>query len=282
LLKVNNSAKILDAFIKNIAPDVEKIHVFYTLFSKQRLAEVKVFGRMARREKKKLSEPTRTYEQLITEHTLHAFPVICAWRLLSHMKVGTIEFHLDAFGGRICEAYEELIDSKHKITVYPGGDCVNPVIATADLLLQALDSRLRNAKMRLLFDNIRPMMQEFGAQLLVYPIHNKYLPKITPVDDKPIDPYTHIKHPVFWVFKGEEIIDSGILKRSPAFRSLQDCAAGAEAVVKLFEKQKDIENHKEGDYGVYLNKRGEDQINSYNQINKRFKKMPFETMAPKE
>lgn len=279
---INRKYAFLDLFAKGISKYVEKIHVFYTLFSRKHIQTVKVYGRLAKNKNIRLSEPTRTYEELLSRHLLQCFPAICAWRLMRYLNKGTVQFHLDAYEGHISEAQEELDNSGFLVSIYPGGDCSNSIISTADLLLELLDKRLKDNNKFLLFDNIRPALQEFGDNLLVYPILNKHLSKITPVDKVPIDVFAKIKHPVFWVFKGEELIDTFTLRTSLSFRNLQNFAAGQHGVVKIFDKSKDIDYFKEGDYGVHLNNKGKEIIESYRKIGKRFKWFDMDGAVPTE
>ncbi|MFH0870769.1 MAG: hypothetical protein V1866_06980 [archaeon] len=271
----------LESFFKEIIPDLEKAYVFYTLFSKNELAKVKVYGRLAKREKIKLSEPTRTYEKLLSSHFLHCFPPICAWRLTEYFNPNTVEFHLDSYNGHIFEAQESLDQAPFKTYVYPGGDCVNPVISTADLLIEFLDKRLEKNSKFLLFENLRPSLPEFGDKLMAYPIFNKHLKHIVPLDKQRIITEKKIKHPVYWVFKGEEILDSGVIKRSESYRNLQDYVACKYGVVKMFDKT-DIEFFEEGDFGVPLTSRGKEQIEAYIQIGKKFRLFDFSIVVPSE
>ena len=41
--------KIIESFINNIKDNIYKVHVFYALFSEQRLKRIKVYGRYSRR-----------------------------------------------------------------------------------------------------------------------------------------------------------------------------------------------------------------------------------------
>ena len=277
-----NSYNFLELFFKELSSEIEKVHIFYTLFSKKRFSEVKVYGRKSKIEKIKLSEPTRTYEKLLSSHILQCFPAICAWRLIEHLLPGTIEFHLDAYDGHIFEAQEELDSSKHIVYIYPGGDCVNAVISTADLMIEFLDNRLKVNSKLLIYENIRPVLPEFGEKVMVYPISNKHIPSITPLDKQSVQLWDKMRHPVFWVFKGEEIIDSATMKRSKSYRNLQDFAASKYGVVRMFDKSKDINYFKEGDYGVYLNFRSKDQIESYIKLGKKFNLFNLNTLVPTE
>lgn len=277
-----NAYGFLESFFEEISSEIEKVHVFYTLFSKQRVPEVKVYGRKSKNEKIKLSEPTMTYEKLLSTHILQCFPAICAWRLTEHLSPKTVEFHLDAYDGHIFEAQEELDSSGHSVFIYPGGDCVNAVISTADLMVAFLDKRLEVHSKFLIYENIRPVLPEFGENVMVYPISNKHLPMITPLDKQSIKLWEKIRHPVFWVFKGEEIIDSGTMKRSKTYRNLQDFAAANYGVVRMFDKSKDIKYFKDGDYGVFLNQRGKDQIETYIKLGKEFKLFNLDTLVPSD
>jgi len=270
---------IIQTFVENISDKIEKIHVFYTLFSEKHEKEVKVYGRLSRKEHIKLSEPTRTYEELRNNHLLNAFPSICAWKLSHYLNPDTIEYHLDSHEGHINQAQEEIERKGYKRFVYTNGDCSNPVISTSDLLIDLLDSRLKDQNKFLLFDNIRPALSEFGDNVLVYPILNRHLPYITPLEPVPIDNWKVLKHPVFWVFKGESLIDSGTMKKSQLYRNLIDFAAGQYGIVKMFSK-KDIEYFKPGDYGVYLNIMGRQIIESYIKIGKKFKLFDMSVLIP--
>lgn len=280
LSDITRKYDILDTFSREISKYVDRIHVFYTLFSKRRLEEVQVYGRMAKNKKIKLAASTRTYEKLISKHLVQCFPAICAWRLTQYLHPKTVLFHLDSYGGHICEAQEELENDGYTRLVFPNGDCSNPVISTADLLLDLIDKRFEIQHKLLIFDNIRGVMPEFGNNLLVYPISNKHLSKITPLEKKPIDTISVIKHPVFWVFKGEELINSITMKTSKAFRNLVDYAASQYGVVKMFESGKDIEYVQEGDFGVYLNTKGKEIIDSYRKLGKKFKPFKLDNMVP--
>lgn len=278
LRKVKNKYLLLNTFFKEISPHILKVHVFYTLFSKTRIKSIKVYGRQSRKTHHKLSKPTRSIEELINKHLRQCFPSICAWRLTEFFTPSNVSFHLDSHQGHTFEAYEDLIQDGYHLNVFPHGDCSNPVISTADLLIEILDYRLKQSFLFLLFDNIRPCLHEFGEKVLVYPIFNKYLPKVTPVESIPIDMISYYKHPVFWVFKGDSIINSEVIRESDAYRKLIDFAAGQNGTVKMFDKGKDIHHFKKGDYGVYLNSQGEEHIKTYKLAGKYFKPLDMNAL----
>ena len=262
---------IIEEFIKIIAPHIEKIHVFYTLFSQKRIPKPEVYGRLAHREKIKLSKSTMTYEELLKKHLVQCFPMICAWRITPYMKANTIEFHMDAYQGRLCEAEEEITKLGFTKRIFVSGDMCHPVISTADLMLQLLDFRLNIQHKYLIFENIRPALHELGDKVMAYPILNKHLPKITPIDNKNIETDQYMQHPIFWVFKGDSIINSETLKSSKMYRCLVDYASAKMGTVKLFSSSKDITNFEKGDFGVYLEARGKEQIQAYIKLDKPFK-----------
>lgn len=270
---------IIQAFAKNISNEIEKIHVFYTLFSEKRQKEVKVYGRLSKKKHIKLSEPTRTYEELRNKHLLNTFPSICAWKISQYFYPDTIEYHLDSYEGHINGAQEEIEQKGYARYVYTNGDCSNPVISTSDLLIDLLDTRLKEQNKFLLFDNIRPALPEFGDDVLVYPISNKHLPFVTPLEKVSINNLKVLKHPVFWVFKGEPLIDSGTMKRSPLYRNLIDYAARQYGIVKMFSK-KDLDYFQPGDYGVYFNTMGKEIIESYIKIGKKFILLDMSFLIP--
>lgn len=260
--------KLLDSFAKEISKHVDKVTVIYTLFSPKRLPKVKVYGRKAAFQRIKMSEPTRSYLQLIDEHLTNTFPGICAWRIMRYFNPRQIQFHLDSYGGHIFEAQEELESSSITQFVFNSGDCVNSIISTADLLIALLDERLSQGKKRLIFENLRPALPEFGEKVLACPILGRDLRKITPVDTIPIDNSNKLKHPIYWIFKEDDLIDSGVLKRSDTYRNLLDIISVHGGCAKLFEK-KDNEKIKQGDYGVYFNDKGLQTIKTLAKIGKR-------------
>jgi hypothetical protein len=273
---------IISKIIERIKGDVDKVHVFYTLFSKQRLPQVKVYGRLSKIKKIKLSNPTRSYKELISSHLVNCFPGICAWRLMYFFYPGKTQFHLDSYEGHICEAEEELEKSKFQRIIYPSGDCMNATISIADLLTALIDKRLEEKNLCLIFENIRPVLSEFGDKVLVYPISNKHLSKITPIDTKTLDNLSVLKRPVYWVFKGAEEIDLGELKRSKAYRNLIDCIANKGGSVKVFNKRRDARFMKKGDYGVYLNSIAEETVKTYNKIGKKLNLLNFDLFIKSE
>ncbi|MBU4266453.1 MAG: hypothetical protein L6243_01765 [Candidatus Altiarchaeales archaeon] len=279
LINFPEKEKFLDLFLEKISPHIHKLCIFYSLFSQKRLAEIKVYGRLSRRRGIKLAKPTRNISQ-ITDNVNSCFPSICAWRLSKYFDEGAVDFHLDSHGGHVFDAYEELEQKKFRRLVFPSGDCCNPVISTADLIIDILDSRLMKNDLFLVGKNIRPTLPEFGDNTFVYPLKNINLSSIVPVDNVPINTNSCLPHPIYWVFKGDSLVNSQDLKRSEGFRNLVDYVAGHHGIVKLFETQKDIDYFKEGDYGVYLNSRGEETIETFKKIRKRFTPMKFDLMLP--
>jgi hypothetical protein len=272
---------IIADFFKEIEPKICKVHIFYSLFSSKKIPEAKVYGRLARKEKIKLSSPTMTYRKLTSRHLVNVFPVICAWRLMENLNSSRTQFHMDAFMGHNFEAYEELMESDFSKFVFTSGDCINPVISAADLLIALIDYRLEKNKKLLIFENLRPVLPEFGKKVLAFPISNTHLPKITPIEKKPLLPYNSIKRPVYWFFKGDDLMDSGVLKRSKTYRNLLDIVACRGGCVKLFSK-KDAENIRNGDMGVYMDSIGEEIINSYAKIGKKLIKEKLDLFIKNE
>ncbi len=270
----------LESFFKQIQCKIECAHIFYTLFSESQLRNIKVYGRKSKRLGLKFAKPTRTRIELLAEHISQCFPAICAWRICGFFSTHNTHFHFDFYQGHICEAQEEI--ERFNCTIYPNGDCANPLISTADLLLALLDTRLRRQNKFLLFENIRPTLPELGDRVKVYPILNQHLPKITPLDDIPINANRLIKHPVFWIFKNDPLITNEFIKGSKAYRNLVDFAAAQGGVVKMFDKKNDLTNLYDSDYGVYFDSSGRETIESYKKFGKPLKPMKIDIMVPQE
>jgi len=272
--------KIVESFVGNIKNHIEKVHVFYALFSEERIERIKVYGRYSKRKGIKLSKPDRTQKQLIKEHLVNTFPGICAWRLMEFFSSPGLQFHIDFYEGHISEAQEEFENSSFAKLVFPSGDCVNPVISTADILLGLFDKRLSEKKLYLLFQNVRKALPEFKEKILAYPILNKHLPKITPLDKIPIDNNKYMIRPIYWVFKGDNIINSRDLKHSETYRNLLDFVSFKGGCVKIFDNSKDSSMMNQEDFGVYLNNMGKEQIKTYNKLGKKIRPFNLDLMVP--
>jgi len=274
--------EILNKFSEKISPHIERVHVFYCLFSRKRLPRIKIYGRLAEREQIKLSIPDINHDKFISRYITNSFPGICAWRLMEYLSPGNVQFHIDSYESHICEAEEELEKGKFTRFIFPSGDCINPIISTADLLIGLLDYRLEVKQDLLIFENIRPLFPEFGDRLLVYPILNKHLPKITPLDKVITDNTSVLKHPVYWIFKGGEDINAGTLKRSETYRNLLDVIAHKGGCAKLFDKKNDPDFIKPGDFGVFFNQSGEESIKTYRKIGKIMNPLNIDLLVVKE
>ncbi|MFA5247097.1 MAG: hypothetical protein WC408_04385 [Candidatus Micrarchaeia archaeon] len=283
LSKYEQKAEIEEAIIKQVEPLIDRVHVIYTLFSKNRLNEydqVNVYGRYSKKNKLKLSKPTRTIDELIESHTVQIFPGICAWKLSRFFYPHTTSYILDAYEGHVNEAEEEFEQKKFKTFVIPNGDCANPLISTSDILLDVLDRRLAQNRKSLLFENIRPALPEFGEKVLAYIIDNRDLPKITPVDKTPIETNQHLMHPVFWVFKADDDIDSKRIKESQTYRNLVDFAALKGGCTKLYNKH-DEPYLRNDDYGVYHNTAGKETVASLRKFGIALTPFDLDSLVPK-
>lgn len=265
LKDLEKGKEIVEEFILSMQEYVDKVHIFYTLFSKEKVPFVKVYGRYSKRERKKLSKPTRSYFELLDEHLINMFPTICAWKIAPYIST-SFQFHLDSYSGHINESFEELEKSQIKKIVFPSGDCINPVISFADLFLSFFDKRLEDNNLYLLFQNIRKAIPEYGEKILAYPILSKHLPKITPLDKVEAKTEKYFLRPIYWVFKGDGQIDSGKFKRSKVYRKLLDYVSSQMGIVKMFSKMKDSDYLKDGDYGVFLNDSGKETIQTYRKL----------------
>jgi len=273
--------EIINKFVEKISKHIYKTHVFYSMFSSKKFSEVKVYGRLAKEQKLKLSKPTRTYKEFVIKHLTNMFPIVCAWRLTKKFNSKNIQFHLDAFSGHTCEAYEELQEGNYKTVIYTSGDCLNPLISTADLLIALLDKRLEESNKLLNYNNIRPALKELGEDVLAFPISNTHLSKITPLEKKPVTIEKFLLRPVFWVFKGDDLMDSGVLKRSKTYRNLLDVVSTKGGCVKLFSK-KDAEYLKKEDHGVFFDSEGERIVNNYAKIGKKLIKEKIDLYVESE
>jgi len=281
LKNLSNVDKIVEEFILEIEPFISRVHVFYTLFSPKRKENILVYGRYSRNNRLKLAKKTRTYQELLDEHIINMFPEICAWRLCE--CVGPpLQFHLDSFSGHINGAHEELERKNIQKIIFPSGDCINPVISTADLFLHFFDKRLEKSNLFLIFDNIRKAIPEYGEKVLAYPISNKHLSNITPLDKEPVQNLKYYRRPIYWIFKGNIQMDSGEIKRSNPFRLLLDGISSKGGTIRMFDENKDSKEIREGDYGVYFNDSGKENVLSYRKMGKKIIPFSLDLFIPEE
>lgn len=278
LKNLKNKWKVLEDFFLKIKDYIFKLHIFFNLFSPKKIPEVKVYGRYARRKKIKLSKDTMTIKEFVSRYLINVFPGLCAWKMMPYLSAGKTQFHMDSFDGHISEAQEEFASSNFDKFVYTHGDCVNPVISCADLLIALIDYRLSKKKLHLYPDNIKTIFSDFEKErLAIFTFDNRSFRKITPIDKISIDNTKNFKRPIYWLFKGNlPLVDTGDITRSENFRKFLDFIASRGGCAKFYNNKTSRDLIDDNDKAIALNELGEEVIRTLNRTGKKLEKINFD------
>ena len=250
-------------FWRNIAPSIEAVNIFYTLFKKDYTPLA--FGRLERELKHKLSNEVLNFNELVEKHLNNYFPYICVWRIKDFLSKNGITPMLDSFQGKITEAWEEI--SHIPIHVYPSGDKCNPLISTADIALQLVELRLNRQKKFIQYGNFRSILPEMNNKVYEYSISGYHYRKIIPLHSKNIRVKDRYKHPIVFVFKDKnQFISSEALKNEPTMDTIFTFANMLDGCVKFFKSEEDTQLIQNGDYAVYFSDEGKRAIETFKKM----------------
>lgn len=193
-LKPNHYKEFFDDFYQSLIIDqISELDVFYSLFFKKDTPEIRIYGRDESGIEKMGIIP-------FIDKLNPSYPHVCAWRYLEQHKKFNGALHLDHFTGSITEAWET-IDGKDNIFIYFMGDCCNPLIATADLVVRYIDIQLRYKQRRLYPEYIAEVLPGYEGKLSTHFLGQKFLSNIRPISKTPINPTSKIKHPIIFIVK---------------------------------------------------------------------------------
>ena len=251
-------------FFKEIAPHIESIDVFWTLFSPSR--KMRWMGRKEKELKHRLSKPDlELYETL--NKLANSFPMICIWRIKDFLKKNGILCLIDSCSLKPSESWEEIKDDID-INMFFSGDTCNPLISTADIMIKIIDSRRSRERKLYEYKTFRNLLPELNGKVYEYSISHRHYKKISPLTDKQVNLRDYVKHPVFYILnENPEFMDSAKLKTDSSIDKLYNLAAGASGCVKVYYKKSD--KIKTGDYVAYFTENGKSFVEYLKKMGKK-------------
>jgi len=141
------------------------------------------------------------------------FPVVCAHKLCSFLKISNEEVLLDGCTGPRTKAWDGLVESNNRVAILPGGDNYNPYVCAADILTRWIDEELRQAGLPLNQNAMTRVLKEWKGvtseldtkHISIVHIGNKDLGDIKPLAKEPIERFyfAFAKHPIVYIFLEE-------------------------------------------------------------------------------
>ena len=191
------------------------------------------------------------------------FHALAAWKLCDVTGIHHQTFLLDHFQGRLSKAWDELIE-RNRVYLVPQGDNCNPCIASADLLLRAIDRQMARDYAHLdragLESTLATLSGRDGqADVHVHGISNPDIPMIAPYAETLIPAEQFVKHPILFVVNEDTHPGERVeLENSPLMRTLLDRAYSLGGSVMFYRPDTSSALIKDGDWLVYYGPRGKE------------------------
>ncbi len=261
--------KVLEKFKDLILPKIDKVHFFYTyIYGLSGL--VSIYGQSPNYTKIPLisgQEGEQDFYDLIS----NSYPMICAWELVTQGVESKLL--LDNFQGRISPAWNELSGSAD-LSVYYKGDQCNELIATADLFVKLVKTRMIPNISCFLKEDIKKTASIFGKKCERYFIGKRCLKKIVPHRTAQMKISHLIKHPIIYIIKEtpQEEGEEEMIENSPLFNKIVKKVNSLDGCLKYFHPKNDSKNIEEGDLISTFGKRGEKTFKKLNKLGYIIKK----------
>lgn len=251
-------------FFNEIAPHIESINVFYTLFNPT--IKMRWMGYKEKELKHKLSKPYLEFDEIL-DKVVNYFPAICVWRIKDFLNENNISCHLDNFSLQPCDAWKEIKDMPLK--VFFSGDKCNPLISTADIVINLLQLRLAKARKFYQYGNFRSILPELNNKVFECSISHRHYNSISPLDNKLINLRDYMQHPIIYILNESEFIDSNELKSDSIMDKVYNLAYAKCGCVKIYDKKEDKRHIKDGDYIIYFTDKGKNFVEILKKMKKK-------------
>jgi len=216
-----------------------KFTFFYTDINKKHLKDGKVTING------EYGSPTEdiTVEEFI-DKTMDSYNVICAWKVMSVMKLRKANIILDGTSAvRDCAAWEYLRDN-HNVRIMYNADKIVPLVSAADILVRNLEFFIKKEKARINEDTLKKIIHYEGKisedEAYYYYIGNpdlKYIKQRSSRTYTGFDLKDYLHRPIIYASAGQiqgqkEMLESGM---GPIY----DLASTMGCSVKIFDPNKD-------------------------------------------
>jgi hypothetical protein len=191
------------------------------------------------------------------------------WKTLQSTKWFGINVYLDNFNPKeVTNAWEFIKERQCKIHVVPKGDQCNPLISTADIILEYLDYTMMKEKIRLDVREIQRLLSSFGiSEPFVKHVGSKDISNIIPKSGDKIPKWDDYIHPIVYVIT-ERIIDKekNWIEKSPVYQYLLWYAWKVNGGLKFISSDQDFKLVDKRDYLVYLGKTGKNKAQYLSEV----------------
>jgi hypothetical protein len=253
---VNKLSIYKSSTLKSIGMDFDFFEEFYRLIKKE-LSRLYIFLTILRSGTRVKIFPKSEVTEIIsiefmTKHLDSTYPHICAWSMRQEWKnknrqEPSKEFEgkilLDDFSGHKTNAWNS-ISHLVDLEIFPNGDKVNPLISTADILINYLDLKLLNENKKIGADQIGENLSDFEGDLDIRFIGDKCLWNIIPLHKGDIiKTSSKLRHPTIFILRGDGKVkvDKKIIEFSPAFSKIIEQSYKNEGCCKFLDLVTDID-----------------------------------------
>lgn len=261
-------------FFKYISPNITSLNVFYTLIPKN---ATMLAWKGLKQQGRTLSKERLNFEETLG-YLFNGFPLFCAWRIAEFIHSNNFEVLLDHFTYKTCKAWKQV--SHLNLHVLPSGDKSNPLIATADIILQLIELRRSKAKLWYNYGTFRKLFPELNQKIFEYSINQGHYGSIYPYDNKNLILSNKLKHPLIFVIKDpNNDISTESLKNDKSMNPIFDLAHAVDGGVKFYNRDEDLKNIHDGDFVIYFSERGKQTAQMLSKIRKNIKTIEYDTLV---
>ena len=256
-------------FYKEIREDITKIYIFITVMKPE--VRVKIFPR---------SELTEISSiDFMMKHLDSAYPHICCWSINQVWKskekslpIFEGNILLDDFSGNKTNAWNQISGIKN-LEILPNGDKVNPVISTADILINYLDVKLLTEDKKIGAKEIGECLSDFGKELDIRFIGDKSLWNIIPLHKGDIiKTSSKLRHPTIFILRGDGRIkvEKKIVEFSPIFSKIIEYSYKNEGCCKFLDLSTDIDSITEKDFIFAIGEEAKSTVKQLRELGYKF------------
>jgi len=247
---------IADRFIGEVITEDVRVNVVFSSFNTQRLPKVRYYG--GEMKTLKFLDKLQTY-----------YSYIPVWKVIQYRRLFGVNIFIDNFNeSEETDAWRCMKNNQNRIHVVPKGDQCNPLISTADILLEYLDYAIKANHVRLDVCEIQKLLQELGISY-AYVIHvgSRDITKLVPMSKDKIPKKEDYHHPIVYVIP-EGVIEKEKewIERSRIYQYLLWYAWYIGGGLKFISSDKDYKLVDKQDHLVYLGKIGENKARYLSEV----------------
>jgi hypothetical protein len=249
--------KIARRFIDEVISDDVSVNVVFSSFSTQKIPKIRY-----------LKEEIHIMD-FLRGHLPQYYAYIPVWKTLQSTKWFGINVYLDNINPKeVTNAWEFIKENQCKIHIVPKGDQCNPLISSADIILEYLDYTMMKEKIRLDVKEIQRLLINFGIlKSFVMHVGSKDIPDIIPKSSDKIPKQDDYIHPIVYVIT-ERIINKerDWIEKSPVYQYLLWYAWKVNGGLKFISSDQDFKLVDKNDILVYLGETGKNKARYLSEV----------------